>query len=166
MIFSQKFIKHLEYQNCDGDCVYDSSESQSWLCGDQCQSLSTPCNGKCPSSSFELNCANVCESIKHANQLTLRLCGSNCITRETPCNDSCPPGLQLCNGKCQDYTLQCNGKCLNSNLDSPNCDGTCSEVFSEWMCNSKCQPATEPCNKQCPAGCYLLIIISFIMTQQ
>ena len=156
------FTDNSEYQNCDGDCVYGSQGGQSWLCGENCQSLSTPCNGKCPTTLFELNCANVCElSIK----LTLRRCGSDCITRETPCNDSCPPGLQLCNGKCQDYEFQCNGKCLGLQLDSPNCDGTCSRVFSEWMCNSKCQPATEPCNEECSAGCFLFQFILFIQHQ-
>jgi hypothetical protein len=136
--------------NCDGKCVEpDDIMDETWLCADQCQSWSTPCNGKCPLY-FNLNCANICGSKYH--NITNYLCDNDCVTTETPCRGSCPNEKVLCNGKCQKRTWQCNGKCLDVDYKFANCDETCKTTLENWPCNSVCQPSEEPCNGKCPEG--------------
>ncbi len=136
--------------NCDGECVRPNNEiNETWFCVDQCQSLSTPCRGKCPPN-LKKNCANLCE---RKYQFTSYLCNNECVTKETPCQGTCPIRKVLCNGKCQERTLQCQGKCLDAYYKFANCNGTCSEYkLANWLCNSACQPSEEPCNGKCPKG--------------
>ncbi len=133
------------FPNCDGKCISTLNDSKTWLCDNQCQDFSTPCNGRCPNF-YKLNCNNKCEEY-----LTYHLCNNECTSKEIQCNSVCTYDYVLCNEKCQSDSVQCNGKCFDGRI--PNCDGKCIfGTLDKWMCNDNCISTSASCNGRCPEG--------------
>ena len=140
------------FENCDGKCISTLDDNKTWLCGNQCQNFSTPCNGRCPGY-YRLNCNNICDE----GILTYHFCNNKCTSVETPCNNACPFDDVLCNEKCQSRSVPCDGNCFDGGR--PNCDGECTfGIQDKWMCNDNCISTTTPCKGQCPEGDWKVII--------
>ena len=92
-----------EYQNCQGECIdllqIKPNISIPWLCGDQCQTFSKPCNGKCPYGLY-LTCNQTCALQSLAT-----------TDDSWNCKDDCQPTSEPCSGKCLTPFHNCKNEC-------------------------------------------------------
>ncbi len=69
---------------CDGKCRNFLDESiTTWLCDGVCQSMTKPCDGKCPErGNTYLNCHGICEKFP-----TFYQCRDSCQSVHLPCDE-------------------------------------------------------------------------------
>ena len=89
------------FLGCDRTCKTpnENDQHQTWLCNENCQDLSLPCNGTCTTGYF-LDCNKTCAKKRGGEPY---LCGQECYESWRPCNGSC----QLSSSK---YGVKCRGQ--------------------------------------------------------
>ena len=103
-------------------------KEETWLCGNQCQPLITPCNGSCAHDNLKINCNGTCEDPEY-------------------------PNFYKCSNECLHISKTCNRECLYETL-TLNCDGTCEENPATYICNGQCLQSHQMCNNTCPVYKY------------
>ena len=149
----------LEYLSCDNGCRDSEyiSDGDTWICNETCQSLSEPCNGKCPGN-MNLNCQGRCEKFKKRTQYW---CNEECLNITVPCEGYCEEfeddetgswEKNNCYGKCQSPLIPCKGVCHPDAF--LNCTGFCTFLLPydkdyKWACGNNCINISSPCNGKC-----------------
>ena len=155
LVKSENICDLYEYQNCQGECIdlqgIKPNISIPWLCGDQCQTFSKPCNGKCPYGLY-LTCNRTCALQSLATTDDSWNCKDDCQPTSEPCSGKCLTPFHNCKNECIDLQLPCGIKCPKEKyLD---CSGKCldewtADLQGQEMCNGVCQSLTKPCLGQC-----------------
>lgn len=150
-----------EYQNCQGECIdllqIKPNISIPWLCGDQCQTFSKPCSGKCPDELY-LTCNQTCALQSSATTNDSWHCNDACQPTSEPCNGNCLEPFHKCQNKCIDRQKRCDLKCPNDRyLD---CSGKCKDeetanLQRQWICGNECQNLTVPCLGECVSNSHI-----------